>query len=655
MKQSLIIVFSLFLLNGLLAQSTNVEAYTWEDNSEVIGSNDLETAVIGLKTEFIDEFAIGSSGNLSHFVLRRKMIQLNTDEAIEQFNKIYIPISAGGRLIESNARVINPDRSVVVQKEEDIITAKDEETGREYRYFAMEGIQKGAIVDYFYSLEKYPDLNGNRLNIQDDYDQEKVSYMLIHPSFLVFKHKSYNGLPDLELIEEEEDYTYLGFDEKNIPLLKEEDSANYAANLQYLIYKLDQNPSRGIYDISNYSRIIENKQEYFYSTPKKANLKLIKKMVNELDMVNMFDLKERIRLVEDFLKENYTYVESSEAELSDLSVVLDKKVANLNGMTKLYVSFFNYLGLKHQLVITSNRFRNKFDPEFEAYNFLDSYLIYFPEIDMYLCPSELDSRLGYPPLKYVNNYGLFFKTIKMGGVESTVGKIKYIESNTMEDNFSNIAVKIRFDEEDMTNLFLDLKNEDFGYRCFFQTYLPLLDEEARQEISENYIKFFDPDLEAENIEVKNDNAAAFGIQPFSVTCNTESSNFVDKAGNKYLVKVGQFIGPQRELYQEEAERTQEVELRFRTKYKRTIELTVPEGYVIKNLDDLNIKSEFINDGESEMLFHSYYEKKDNLIIINADEYYKVVSVEKQDYENYREVVNSAADFNKIVLIMEKAE
>ena len=29
--------------------------------------------------------------------------------------------------------------------------------------------------------------------------------------------------------------------------------------------------------------------------------------------------------------------------------------------------------------------------------------------------------------------------------------------------------------------------------------------------------------------------------------------------------------------------------------------------------------------------------------------------QKKDYENYREVVNSAADFNKIVLIMEKAE
>ena len=110
MKHTLIFVFSLWCLNGLLAQSTNVEAYTWEESSEVIGSNDSETAIIGLKTDFIDEFAIGSSGNLSHFKLRRKMIQLNTDDAIEQFNKLYIPISAGGRLIESNARVINPDR-----------------------------------------------------------------------------------------------------------------------------------------------------------------------------------------------------------------------------------------------------------------------------------------------------------------------------------------------------------------------------------------------------------------------------------------------------------------------------------------------------------------------------------------------------------------
>ena len=76
MKQSITIILSLFLFNTLLSQSTNVEAYSWENSSELSPSADKTTAIIGLKTEFIDEFAIGSGGDLSLFTLRRKMVQV---------------------------------------------------------------------------------------------------------------------------------------------------------------------------------------------------------------------------------------------------------------------------------------------------------------------------------------------------------------------------------------------------------------------------------------------------------------------------------------------------------------------------------------------------------------------------------------------------
>jgi len=54
-------------------------------------------------------------------------------------------------------------------------------------------------------------------------------------------------------------------------------------------------------------------------------------------------------------------------------------------------------------------------------------------------------------------------------------------------------------------------------------------------------------------------------------------------------------------------------------------------------------------------FKSYYELNDNILKITADEYYKINKIPVEIYEEYRTVINSAADFNKITLVLVKNE
>ena len=75
-----------------------------------------------------------------------------------------------------------------------------------------------------------------------------------------------------------------------------------------------------------------------------------------------------------------------------------------------------------------------------------------------------------------------------------------------------------------------------------------------------------------------------------------------------------------------------LENEFQRTYERTIKVTIPEGYTIANLDDINI---------------------DNVLTITADEYYKINRVPVNIYEDYRRVINSATDFNKITLVLVK--
>ena len=130
----------------------------------------------------------------------------------------------------------------------------------------------------------------------------------------------------------------------------------------------------------------------------------------------------------------------------------------------------------------------------------------------------------------------------------------------------------------------------------------------------------------------------------------ESDAFTQKAGRKYLFKLGELIGEQIQMYQEK-ERVLPLEEQYQRSYFRTINVEIPEGYVISNPDDINIKNDHIVGGKELFSFHSYYTIEDNILKITADEHYRCNIVTTDIYEAYRTVINSAADFNKITLVL----
>ena len=53
------------------------------------------------------------------------------------------------------------------------------------------------------------------------------------------------------------------------------------------------------------------------------------------------------------------------------------------------------------------------------------------------------------------------------------------------------------------------------------------------------------------------------------------------------------------------------------------------------------------------LFKSDYVVKGDIIEVRVEEYYKQIYAPLDRYEDFRKVVNAAADFNKITLVLEK--
>lgn len=625
--------------------------YDWEQTPNYIIKEGTENPIIAIKEKMATEFYFEDDGLVEYF-MEHKILWLNSDDKIESFNKVYLPYNNTSELKVNKARVITKSGEIIELGNDKILTAKDEETGRNYKYFAFEGVTKGSFIEYYYVVKRYPRYSGNRLILQSSYDKQQIDFDLYAPKNLVFEFKTYNNTPEVVLDTIMEDKLHWQLSMKNVKGLINEEVSAYNALKSAVIYKLDRNIASNAKDITSYSKVAQNIHNFYYAEISDRTNKQLKKFIAEATRKENLEGEALIRKLEFYIKSNIFITEGSNENLKDLEEVIKNKVASESGVLKLYVALFKYLDIKHEIVLTSDRQELKFDKQFEANNFLTDFLIYFNKHKTYMSPGELESRYGFPPSYLTDNYGLFIKEVKVGDFTSALGKIKYIKPIVAEKTVDKMILDISFEADDIENCKIKLKRAMSGYYgMYFHPVMHLIKQENQDELIESFAKRLDESVTINNKEILNGNPELFGIKPIVFALDFESEAFTEKAGKKYLFKVGEIIGRQMEMYQEK-ERVLPVENEFTRSYYRTITVTIPDGYKIANLDDINIKNLFTKDGKEILIFDSYYELNGNQLKITADEHYRENIIDVKNYEAYRTVINSAADFNKVVLVFE---
>ena len=422
-----------------------VKNYDWENEFDHHKHNSDE-GIIGTIDKNIIDFEYNKEGALIEYFVEHNAYILNSDEQIEAYNKLYLPYtSSSSELIKMKARVISKTGEIIELDDSKILTSKDEETDREYKYYAFEGIEKGSAIEYFYILKKSPSYSGRKFSLQSTYKKHNVSFDLYTPSNLIFKFKSYNGLPD---VEKDTNYTkdkvtHWELNISSIEALDREEQSAYNANRQFVIYKLDRNASNNNYNISSYSSIAKNAYDIFYAELSKTEGKEINNIIKQTKVKTARNQEGMIRTIEDFVKQNFYMIEArGNPDLENISKIMTNKIASYTGIIKFYCAVFNELEIKHQVLLTTNRFDLKFDKKFEASNFLSEYLIYFPDLKSYMSPSDIGSRLGFPPPELTNNYGMFIKEIDVNNLKTALAKIKFIEPVDYDKSFDEIIIDI---------------------------------------------------------------------------------------------------------------------------------------------------------------------------------------------------------------------
>jgi len=581
-----------------------------------------------------------------------KLIKVADDKGIEMFNKIYIPVSLTAEVNDIRARVITSSGAVLDVPASKI---KDQEIeGNRYKFFAMEGLDKGSEVEYSYVTRKNPSFFGSEIfqNKSTPYAQVRVSIVI--PKHLKFDAKGFNGftvLKDSLIGEQRVTAAY----SENIQALEDEKYGLPDPYFQRLDFKLSYNLSVGKSDSRMYTwnelgkNVFNNLTRYSEKETKALN-----KFMKGANIADDESQEQTIRLLEDYMKNKINVDDKLVSEdAENIEAIIKTGNTNNLGAFRFFIAMLENKQIPYQIVFPSVRDQLPLVEDIENWNRIDEMLVYFPSTHKFLQPAGASTRYPYVEPYWAGTRGLFLKITSIGDVRTAIAKFDTIPMEPFDQNGHNMEVSVKVDPSG-DSLIIESKQILTGYAAL--AYKPIWayltvdkQEEAVKDIINSVAK-------SENIQqIKTEHTKftdSWDNKPLVISGTIHTAELLEKAGNKLLLKFGELIGPQEQMYQEKP-RQLPAELQYPHILYRKLKFQVPDGYTIKNLKDLNMDFQVKRDNIVTMGFTSNYTMTGNELVVEVMETYHEIKYPLSEFESFKKVINASADFNKVVLVLEK--
>lgn len=606
--------------------------------------------VVALRRTGVQEI-VEENGSMVEYMLVHTTLYLRDDAAIEQENKVYVNLDDALNVVRCEARSISPDGTVQTLDKDAFKRATDEDKNGNYLYFAFEGLVPGSIVDYYHILKTQPHLQGDGYTMQLGVPIIHEDFHLLHPTRLVYRTKGYNGLPEPSVDSSITDVLEHHWELTDVPALENETSANLGAARMRVSFKVDRVPDKNMKDVSSYINATKMYYAALHPAVEGKAAKELKALMGRMKLEEATDDVEKVRRVEDHLKNNFQIVTANAPELSDFASMLHTKVCNQRGMVALTSAVLDGIGVENQFVITSDRTRMPFDKDFESFQYLEDIALYLPGPKLYLDPVTPGLRLGFLKSEDMANNALFIRSFEVGGTSTGVGSVKYIAALPDSVSASDHIITARLSPEgDRADI--DFEERLSGYFASIQCFYPLLSDEKKAKVRNELVDYLLENGEVTDLTALNDRSILFGQEPFIVKGHVSTRKFNASAGEKMLFKVGELIGPQTEMYTDKP-RKLPVDDDYNRRFDRTIDVVLPAGWTVQNMADLNIDHHLDMAGVRQLAFISNATLEGDTVKIRVTEFYRACQLPLEQFEPYRSVVNAAADFNKIALILVK--
>jgi Domain of Unknown Function with PDB structure (DUF3857) len=651
MKKNVISLFLLLSSSLVFAQDIYFKKQAFfEKTSNKIAvptAEELKEKAFLLDFKVVIEYALDPDAKIiEKYYGLMKRVHINEASAIDEYNKIALPISEKSELIAVKARSISPSGVVKELGLEAVKEAQSENT--KYNALAIEGVEKGGEIEYYFLIKSGQTTYGAEY-IQTGVPVRMGEYLIISPEKLKFEAKMYNttSIKKDTVIDQK---SIVSIKLNNLKPYYEEKYAAGQANVGRLEYNLLYNTDLGKQKLFTWNFAGKRIFEFMHESSKNTESALAK-LIKKEKFLGETQLR-TIQNVENFIKTNISLKEDSPTFMPEEA--LKAKYGDENSHNRLYVQLFDALGINYELISGISRMKKRLDKSMESWNFLSDSYIYFPDHNKYLVPNNPLVRVGLINVGIEGSDALFISSVSLGEMKTSIAKIKPVPFSTSEQNFDNISAEISF-PADFSDVNLKLRREFAGHQeGDLKGYFMLSNEDQRNEILNNILKStLKEDAVFTNSKVENyDLNAADKIKNLVISTDVSAKSMLEKAGNRFFFKLGDVIGPQVEMYNERP-RVQDIDANNAHKYIRKITVAIPNGYKVKDLESIKIKTLVEYEGKKQMGFESNYTLEGNTLVVDISEYYNLPLLPASLYPDFQKVINASADFNKVTLVFEK--
>jgi hypothetical protein len=634
-------------------QTPAIETEKWADKptlSSLDSKYSKESAVV-LSDKRRIEYIDNKKQDVEEYYTIHKIVHVNDDKGIEAFNKIYLDASDNSEILDIKARTILPGGKIIELDRSNIKDIKEED-GNVYKIFAMEGLEKGCEIEFYYT-RKTPVSYFGREILQRNFPVLSADISIIAPDRLKFDVKPYNfTAPVTDTVINSKRITECV--EKMIPGAEEEKYASVVANLQRVEYKLSYNEStqKGV-RLFTWNELAKRAFGMYTYTTDKENSK-IAAMVTANGWDKLSGEVPKIIAVESYVKKNFSYDENPASDdASKLETVLQNKIGSTIGTMRLYSAIFKNLGINFEFVLTGDREKYVIDRTFENWDNCDHPLLYFPAEHKFMAPTRPDFRYPWILPEWGETTGLFCTQTSIGTFSTAIAEVKKVALEDYTQSFDNIESNLSLNSS-LDSMNVDVKLSYAGYIANeYRDALNLSNDEQKTKMLKEMAKEFAGSDNLKFSEVLGQDYANENTdEPLTMHFKAATEGLIEQAGNKLLVKIGMAIGPQEEMYQEKP-RQDPISIPFGHYEERTLNFIIPAGYTINNPNDLKISQTYSEGGELSMGFVSDYEIKGNVLKVHVMEQYRKTDYPLSVFPDFRRVIDASSDFNKVVLVLEK--
>ncbi len=633
--------------------SINSLTYTWEDKPMLFTPDSADKAnhTVFLLVKRINEYADNEKTGLDAFYVSHTIKYLNDDKSVEENNKVYVPTWESQNLIGIKTRVIKNGKVVFEATEKDFIQV--EEDGNKYNMIALKGVEKGMLVETISTMRLADfDLYGSEY-FQMSSPVKQAEFYLVTPERLEFKCKAYNRFGNIsDSVVNNERHVYYGIS-KNIPAFDEDEKYSLEnANKLRVEYVFHKNTANNKMNSKwpELGRIFFDRMSYNYDKHKKD----IDKVLSKIDLKSAKSEEEKLFMIENYLKTNIS-VNDNVNDGETYAESFKKKVASPFRFNQIMAQTYRAAGINVEYVLTCKKDYKRFDPELDSWSYLRNVLFYSPSTKQFIDPQESLARIGTISSDFLNQHGLFVKILTIGEMTSATASIKLIPGNDVKQSVDYEKYSIAFNAT-TDKITLNYNREMNGYADQgIKGYYYIMNDESKKTFIEGFVKGLAKDATLESVVVENYNPSSLDDvhKPLVIKAKLTTDYYIEPVGNNMLFKIGEVIGQQSEMYADKP-RINPIDIGPAHRYEREIVVMLPEGYTAKGLEKLNMKYEYMNANQQPSFgFTSSYKLEGNKLTIYCSEYYNDLTYPMEQFNEFKRVINAAADFNKISILLEK--